>query len=58
MPRSLAIDLHFQDLLNWLNQRGQQSAFRTVTLLNRGRYGWSEFVAAFICSSQEEVGRF
>jgi type 2 lantibiotic biosynthesis protein LanM len=45
-------------LLNWLNQRGVQPAFRIMTLLDRGTYGWSEFVLARPCSSVAELERF
>ncbi|HVB20445.1 MAG TPA: type 2 lanthipeptide synthetase LanM family protein [Ktedonobacteraceae bacterium] len=57
-PRSLAVDLHFQQLLSWLNARGQQPAFRTLKLLDRGSYGWSEFVTAASCRTEQEVARF
>lgn len=57
-PRSLAVDLHFQQLLTWLNERGAQPPFRTITLLDRGSYGWSEFVHAQSCTTQDEVARF
>jgi len=57
-PKSLTIDAHFQQLLTWLNERGAQPAFRTMKLLAREGYGWSEFINADSCSSQEEVARF
>lgn len=57
-PRPLAIDIHFQELLIWLNAHGCRPAFRTFKLLNRGTYGWYEFVAAGDCATQEEVARF
>jgi hypothetical protein len=57
-PKSLAIDVHFQELLRWLNERGYQPAFRVVRLLNRETYGWSEFVDSHGCESPEEVTRF
>jgi type 2 lantibiotic biosynthesis protein LanM len=57
-PRSLAIDVHFQQLLAWLNEQGAQPAFRTIGILDRGSYGWAEFVQAYSCTSPEEVTRF
>ncbi len=57
-PKSLTIDVHFQQLLTWLNEHGAQPAFRTMKLLARDGYGWSEFISAYSCSSQEEVARF
>ncbi len=57
-PKSLTIDVHFQQLLTWLNEHGAQPAFRTMKLLARDGYGWSEFINAYSCTSQEEVARF
>jgi type 2 lantibiotic biosynthesis protein LanM len=57
-PRSLAADGHFQQLLTWLNDRGAQPRLRTLTLLDRGDYGWSEFAAVAPCATAEEVARF
>lgn len=57
-PRPLALDLHFQELLTWLNEHGCQPAFRPLTLLHKETHGWYEFVTAQSCSSQTEVERF
>jgi type 2 lantibiotic biosynthesis protein LanM len=57
-PRSLDIEEHFQRLLEWLNERGSHSPFKTLRILNRGAYGWVEFIAAEGCTSKEEVQRF
>jgi type 2 lantibiotic biosynthesis protein LanM len=57
-PRSLAVDVHFQELLDWLNTRGAHPPFRTLSILDRGTHGWVEFVAAQPCSSVDEVQRF
>jgi type 2 lantibiotic biosynthesis protein LanM len=57
-PRSLAVDRHFQELLTWLNQAGHQPVFRTLTLLDRGAYGWVEWIKATACASETEVRRF
>ncbi len=57
-PRALTLDLHFQELLTWLNIQGQQPAFRTLTLIDKQTYGWCEFVPASDCASREEVERF
>lgn len=57
-PRSLAVDTQFQTLLRWLNGKGATPAFRTLTLLDRGAYGWVEFVAAAACPSPAAVERF
>ena len=57
-PRSLAIDVHFQQLLSWLNERSDHPPFRTLRVLDRGTHGWVEFVAAEGCSDADEVRRF
>src|SRR5207302_1862700 len=44
-PKSLAVDQHFQELLGWLNERGLSPASRQMKVLDRGSYGWEEFVA-------------
>ncbi len=57
-PRSLAIDARFQSLLAWLNAQGQQPQFKTLALLSRKDYGWTEFVSAAPCKSHDEIRRF
>jgi type 2 lantibiotic biosynthesis protein LanM len=57
-PRSLATDVHFQQLLDWLNERGNHAPFQTLKILNRDSYGWVEFVTPQSCASNEEVQRF
>src|SRR5262249_44000475 len=39
-PKALAVAVHFQELLTWLNQRGTHPPFRTLKILDRGPYGW------------------
>ena len=57
-PKPLAVDRHVQELLVWLNERGDHSPFRTLQILDRGTYGWEEFVTAHGCTTPEELGRF
>jgi type 2 lantibiotic biosynthesis protein LanM len=57
-PKPLAVDQHFQQLLGWLNDHGVAAPFRQLKILDRGAYGWEEFVSPKGCSSREEVGRF
>jgi len=35
-PTSLALDLHFQEFLTWLNGCGVDASFRTICILERG----------------------
>src|SRR5262249_55073682 len=57
-PRSLSADGHFQQLLEWLNARGDHPPFRTITLIDRGDYGWMEYVDAAGCETEADVRRF
>ncbi|KAF0245565.1 MAG: Lanthionine synthetase C family protein, partial [bacterium] len=57
-PRSLSMDLHFQQLLSWLNDNGAIVAFRTLKVLDCGNYGWMEFVTVQGCNSEAEIERF
>ncbi|MEV4535217.1 type 2 lanthipeptide synthetase LanM family protein [Asanoa sp. NPDC049518] len=57
-PRPMAIDRHFHGLLDWLNARGQRPRLRTHWVLDRGDYGWSEFVTAAPCPDRPALGRF
>jgi type 2 lantibiotic biosynthesis protein LanM len=57
-PRALSVDVHFQDLLAWLNERVACHPFRILKILDRGDHGWVEFVAAHGCISTAEITRF
>ena len=56
--KSLGIDLHFQEMLIWLNEQGYQPPFRTIRLLSGESYGWSEFAEAPECTTHAEIVRF
>lgn len=57
-PRSLAVDIHFQELLTWLNQRGNHPSLRTLQVLDFADHGWIEFVEAGPCESPAQIERF
>jgi hypothetical protein len=57
-PRSLAVDVHFQQLLADLNARGAQPPFRLLGVLDKGDHGWAEYVAPGSCTTREELSRF
>ncbi|MGB9181378.1 MAG: type 2 lanthipeptide synthetase LanM family protein [Pyrinomonadaceae bacterium] len=57
-PHSLSVDIHFIELLEWLNARGDHAPFRTVKIIDRETYGWVEFVETGECASVEEINRF
>ncbi len=57
-PRSLAVERHFGELLEWCNQRGHRPQFRNVKILDRENYGWVEYVIAHQCREPEQVPLF
>ncbi|MGC5328092.1 type 2 lanthipeptide synthetase LanM family protein [Brevibacillus sp. SYSU BS000544] len=57
-PRSLEMDDCFQQLLVWLNERGDHPSLPVLKIWNRGEYGWSEFVEAKPCEEEKQVQRF
>jgi type 2 lantibiotic biosynthesis protein LanM len=57
-PKPLRVEVAFQDLLRWLGRKGFQPGFRTLRVLDRGRYGWIEFVEAGPCADEGAVRRF
>ncbi|WP_254563505.1 type 2 lanthipeptide synthetase LanM family protein [Oscillatoria sp. HE19RPO] len=57
-PRSLSLDIHFQNLLNWLNERGNHPPFQLLNVLNSGEYCWVEYVTAQPCSLAPQIERF
>lgn len=57
-PKSLAVDAAFQNLLRWTGEKGFDPGFRTIELIDRGSYGWIEFIAAAPCQTVAEVSRF
>ena len=57
-PRSIEVALHFQQLVDWVNQRGLEPRLRTMKVLSRAGYGWEEYISADACSSEHEVKCF
>lgn len=57
-PKSLAVDERFQGLVRWLNGEAPRYPHRVLTVLDRGTYGWVEFVAFSGCDSREALRRF
>ena len=56
--RSLAVDSHVQQLLAWVNAHTSGLSLRTLTVVDRGDYGWMEFVTPAGCQSRDQLGRF
>ncbi len=57
-PRSLSVDLHFQELLTWLNRRGAHPPYRPLALLVCDGYGWVEYVDHAPCADTAAARRF
>jgi type 2 lantibiotic biosynthesis protein LanM len=57
-PRSLAVDCHFNGLIDWINAHGQAPALRVVQTIDVGDHGWAELVTNEPCDSIEAVARF
>lgn len=57
-PKALDVDLHFHELLEWLNARCDVPPFRPLSLLARERYGWVAFVTAQPCANEAQLSRF
>lgn len=58
-PRPVAMERAFQELLTWCNRQDdvpQQQ--RSLQVLDRGPYGWMEYVEAGPCTKREEVALF
>ncbi|WP_432974288.1 type 2 lanthipeptide synthetase LanM family protein [Dactylosporangium sp. CA-233914] len=57
-PRSLRVEVHFNQAVDWLNVKGLRHPLRTLIVIDRGDYGWEEHVAAASCEDREQVDRF
>ncbi len=57
-PKSLAVDVHFQQLIEWFNTQGARNPHRVLTVLNCQDHGWVEYVESTGCDSREALQRF
>ncbi|MCG8459457.1 MAG: type 2 lantipeptide synthetase LanM family protein [Holophagales bacterium] len=57
-PKSLHIDLRFQELLCWLGEIGLEHPHRLLKVLPRDDYGWCEHIEAEPCDDLGGVERF
>ncbi len=57
-PRPFGVDVHFQELLTWVNARVDGLDLRTVRCLDRGEYGWMEFVETRPCTGERALHTF
>ncbi|MFG1948312.1 type 2 lanthipeptide synthetase LanM family protein [Nonomuraea sp. NPDC048826] len=57
-PRPVQAHLHFNAVVDWLNERVPGLGLGTVRALAKEGYGWAEFVEPAPCTRQEQVSRF
>ncbi|MFH7599684.1 type 2 lanthipeptide synthetase LanM family protein [Streptomyces racemochromogenes] len=57
-PRPLSVHRHFNDLVTWFNRLPGSVDLRTLRLLDRGDYGWVEFVVAGPCARAADIESF
>lgn len=57
-PKSLSISKHFQDLLEWINEKGIELKFKIQKILDKQEYGWEEYIEYTECVSEDEVKHF
>ncbi len=57
-PKDLGTDVAFFGTLQWCNDRGLELPFQCLTVLNRGDYGWIEYVPKSPCEDEAAVQRF
>jgi len=57
-PRSMELDEKFQQAIQSLNQSIKFEAFKPITVINQGTYGWAEYVTFKPCSNVKEARRY
>lgn len=57
-PRSLSLDGHFQQLLQWFNEKQLEPAFKLLKVLDKQQYGWMEFIPHHPCRTTADVQEF
>ena len=57
-PKSMAVDVHFQELLEWLNDHGCSPPLKTLTIFDRTTHGWVEYVEYQECRSIKQIEHF
>ncbi|WP_124727336.1 type 2 lanthipeptide synthetase LanM family protein [Staphylospora marina] len=57
-PRSMAVDVHYGELLSWINGKGFSRPLLPAKALDKGTHGWQEYVEHTDCRSKEEARNF
>lgn len=57
-PRSLAVDMFYNRVLEWLNSKRTLPHLYISTLLDRGTHGWAEYIEYAVCGDPDALKRF
>jgi type 2 lantibiotic biosynthesis protein LanM len=57
-PRNLGVEAAYFDFAAWINRFDAILPFRVLTILDRGDYGWVEYVEHRSCTGSEEIRRY
>ena len=57
-PRNVGVEVHFNQVIDWLNASGLRHPLRPLLVLDRGGHGWVEHVDVAPCEEEEQVERF
>jgi type 2 lantibiotic biosynthesis protein LanM len=57
-PKSLSIEAKFNELLRWCNTVDITPQMRVTNILDRGDYGWAEYVEQKPCTHKDDADRF
>ena len=57
-PKPLGIEAAYNQLLTWYNTKNPSLTMKALTVLDRGEYGWVEFVEVRRCKDAEEARRY
>ncbi|MBA3535056.1 MAG: type 2 lantipeptide synthetase LanM [Tatlockia sp.] len=57
-PRSLAMDVAFQDFIHRFNSHANHLKLLTLKVINKNNYGWCEFIDHLPCQNKEEIKNF
>jgi type 2 lantibiotic biosynthesis protein LanM len=57
-PRSLAVDCVFRELLRFLATKGMKPDLKVPVTIDRGDYGWCEYIVRKDCKTEAQIKKF
>ena len=57
-PRNLKLDYNFNELLKWLSNKGLTLDLKDIKVIDKGNYGYVEFVNNSSCDSEELIKKY